>query len=176
MQSAEQDFKVGWGCFKMQGFIFVNDRNFAKWLKREWLLILKRRLDVCRKMRSWFSLPMVLQMSYQQSSPLPPSIYCDVLQKIPVRPPGRGSPRLMNFSCQKNGKNLFQLLISYTFFIVHVYIFTFTCPVSLTCFLRPCIVYMLRDMDIMEDLNDIRKVSCSPFYSIANWSWCEQMS
>ena len=22
----------------------------------------------------------------------------------------------------------------------------------------PCVVYMLRDMDIMEDLNDIRKV------------------
>ena len=29
----------------------------------------------------------------------------------------------------------------------------------LDTWLGPCVVYMLRDMDIMEDLNDIRKVN-----------------
>ena len=37
------------------------------------------------------------------------------------------------------------------------------CTLHVTCFLtvciRPYIIYMLRDMEIMEDVNDIRKVS-----------------
>ena len=37
-------------------------------------------------------------------------------------------------------------------------------------YVRPCVIYMLRDMDIMEDLYDIRRVSALWTHSIVCWT------
>ena len=47
----------------------------------------------------------------------------------------------------------------YTCLYVACLLILFMCVDSLTV-TSPCVVYMLRDMEIMEDLYDIRRVSC----------------